>query len=81
VLHTKVGLGMWGSHYIHCTLCNDSISMLAPLSDCTIVEKSAVIQFLWSEWIKPFEIHRKMLAQYGENCILQRTVYQWVRKF
>jgi len=55
--------------------------MSAPLLDCTIVEQCALIQYLWSEGIKSSEIHRKLLAQYGENCIMQMMVYQWVERF
>jgi hypothetical protein len=36
---------------------------------------------LWSEGVKPSKIHRTMLAQYKENCIMQRKVYQWVEIF
>jgi len=39
------------------------------LLGCVIVEQRAFIQFLWSEGVKPSEIHRRLLAQYGENCI------------
>jgi hypothetical protein len=55
--------------------------MSAPLLDHSIVEQHAVIQFLWSERVKPSKIHRRMLAQYGENCITQGKVYQWVERF
>jgi hypothetical protein len=55
--------------------------MEAPLSECTISEKRAVIRFLWAEGIKPSEIHRRMLVQYGDNCIGQRKVYEWVEGF
>jgi hypothetical protein len=49
------------AHYIP-----SSVNM-APISDCTTVEQSADIRLLWSEGIKPSKIHRKTLAQYGEN--------------
>jgi hypothetical protein len=52
--------------------------MEAPLSECTISEQHAVIRFLWAEGIKPSEIHRRMLVQYGDECIGQKTVYEWV---
>jgi hypothetical protein len=50
--------------------------MEAPLSECTISEKRAVIRFLWAEGIKPSEIHRRMLVQYGDKCIGQRKIYE-----
>jgi hypothetical protein len=55
--------------------------MEAPISVCTISEQRAVIRFLWAEWIKPSEIHRRMLVQYGDKCIEQRKVYEWVERF
>jgi hypothetical protein len=55
--------------------------MEAPLSECTISEERAVVRFLWTEGIKPSEIHRRMLAQYGDKYIGQRKVYEWVERF
>jgi hypothetical protein len=52
-----------------------------PLSECTISEQHAVIRFLWAEGFKPSEIHRKMLVQYGDKCIGERKVYEWVERF
>jgi hypothetical protein len=48
--------------------------MEAPLSECTISEQRAVIRFLWAEGIKPSDIHRRMLVQYGDKCIVQRSL-------
>jgi hypothetical protein len=31
--------------------------------------------FFWLEDVKPSEIHRIMLVQYGEHCIVQKNVY------
>ena len=39
------------------------------------------MRFLWAEGVKPVEIHRRMLAQYGQNTMSQRKVYEWVEKF
>jgi len=39
--------------------------MDAPLQDYTIEEQGGVLRFLWVEGVKPVEIHRRMLAQYG----------------
>jgi hypothetical protein len=52
-----------------------------PLYEFTINEQHAVIRFLWAEGIKPSEIHRRMLVQYGDKCIGQREVYEWVESF
>jgi hypothetical protein len=53
--------------------------MEAPLSECTISEQHSVIRFLWAEGIKPSEIHRRMLVQYGDKCTGQRKVDEWVK--
>jgi hypothetical protein len=55
--------------------------MDAPLQDCTIEEQRGIVQFLWSEGVKPVEIHRRMLAQYGQSTVSQRKVYEWVDRF
>jgi len=53
----------------------------APLQDCTIEEQRGVVWFLWAEGVKPVEIHRRMLAQYGQSTMSQREVYEWVERF
>lgn len=35
-----------------------------PLDICTVEEQQEVIRFLWSEGVKPREIHSRMLQQY-----------------
>ena len=49
--------------------------------DCTIEEQRGVVRFLWAEGVKPEEIHRRMLAQYGQSTMSQRKVYEWVERF
>jgi hypothetical protein len=61
--------------------CRQCVNMDAPISKCTISERRAVMRFLWSEEIKPSGIHRRMLVQYGDKCIGQRKVYEWVERF
>jgi len=39
--------------------------MAAPLSTCTVEEQRSGIRFLWSEGVKPSEIYRKIMVQYG----------------
>jgi hypothetical protein len=68
------------SHYVKWSSCSCSANMLAVLLDCTLVDQHAVIQFLWSEGIKSSKILRRMLAQYGENFIMQSKLYQWVER-
>jgi len=55
--------------------------MDTPLQDCTIEEQSGVVRFVWAEGVKPVEIHRRMLAQYGQSTMSQRKVYEWEERF
>ena len=55
--------------------------MDAPLQDYTIEEQRGVVWFLWTEWLKPVEIHRRILAQYGQSTMSQRKVCEWVERF
>jgi len=55
--------------------------MDAPWEDCTIEEQRGVVRFLWAEGAEPVEIHRRMLTQYGQSTMSQRTVYEWVESF
>jgi len=49
--------------------------------DCTIEEQRGVVRVLWAEGVKPVEIHRRMLARYGQSTTSQRKVYEWVESF
>ena len=49
---------------------NEGENMDAPLQDCTI-EEHGVVRFLWVEGVKPMEIHRCVLAQYGQSTMSQ----------
>ena len=55
--------------------------MDAPLQDCTVEEQRGVVRFLWAEVVKPAEIHRRMLAQYGQSTMTQGKVYDCVKRF
>jgi len=52
--------------------------MATPLSTCIVEEQRSVIRFLWSEGVKPSEIHRRMKVQYEDSCLSQGRVYEWV---
>ena len=54
--------------------------MDAPLQDYTIEERG-VVQFLRAYGVKPVEIYRRMLAQYGQSTMSQQKVYEWVERF
>ena len=55
--------------------------MAAPLSACAVEEQRSVIRLLWSEIVKPSEIYRRMKVQYGDSCLSQGRVYEWVERF
>lgn len=43
-------------------------------------KQRAVIEFLTAEGVPPIEIHRQMLAVYGEDCVDVSTVRRWAKK-
>jgi hypothetical protein len=57
------------------------LNVMSSLLNCLIVEQQAVFHFLWSEGVKTSEIYRRMLAQYGEHCMAQKNVYEWMDRF
>ena len=44
-------------------------------------KQHAVIEFLTAEKVPPIEIHRRMQAVYGDQCVDVSTVRRWVRRF
>ena len=44
-------------------------------------KQRAVIEFLTAENVPPIEIHRRMQAVYGDQCIDVSAVRCWVRRF
>jgi len=44
-------------------------------------KQRAVIEFLTAEKVPPIEIHRRMQAVYGDQCVDVSTVRCWVRRF
>jgi hypothetical protein len=56
-------------------------NMDAPLQDCSIEEQRGVVQFLRAEGVKPVEILRRVLAQYGQSIMSQQKVYEWGERF
>jgi transposase len=55
--------------------------MAAPLPTCTVGEQQSVIHFLLSEGVKPSEIYRRTKVHYGDSCLSQGRVYEWVERF
>ena len=50
------------------------------ISDVRLKQR-AVIQFLTAEKVAPIEIHRRMQAVYGDQCVDVSTLRRWVRRF
>jgi len=67
--------------YLQSSGSNEGENMDAPLQDCTIEEQRGVVRFLWAEGAKAVEIHRRILAQYGQSTMSQRKVYGWVERY
>jgi len=44
-------------------------------------KQRAVIEFLTAEMDPPIEIHRRMQADYGDQCVDVSTVKRWVTRF
>jgi len=44
-------------------------------------KQRALTEFLTAENIPPIEIHRRMQAVYGDQCVDVSTVRRWVRRF
>ena len=44
-------------------------------------KQRAVIEILNTEKVPPIEIHRRMKAVYGDQCVDVSTVRRWVRRF
>jgi len=42
-------------------------------------KQRAVIELLTAEKVPPVEIHRRMQAVYGDQCVDVSTVRRWVR--
>ena len=54
--------------------------MAAPLSVCIKEEQCSLIRFLWSQGVQGAAILHRLLAQYGNSALLQRSVYEWIEK-
>ena len=44
-------------------------------------KQRVVIEFLTAEKVPPIEIHRRMQAVYGDQCVDASTVKRWVTRF
>jgi transposase len=53
------------------------------MEECSDVrfKQRAVIVFLTAEQVPPIEIHRRLQAVYGDQCVDVSTVRRWVRWF
>jgi transposase len=62
-------------------LAQSSYNMASPMPTCTVEEQRNLIHFLWSEGVKPSEIYGRIKVQYGDSCLSQGRVYEWVERF
>jgi len=45
-----------------------------------LFKQRAVIEFITAEKVSPIEIHRRMKAVYGDQCVDVSTVRRWIRR-
>ena len=57
------------------------VKMAAKLINCTKEEQRSVIRFLWAEGVPGAQIHLRMCAQYGDEVLSRRIVYEWIEMF
>ena len=55
--------------------------MAAKLTTCTKQEQRSVIRFLWAEGVPGAQIHLRMCAQYGDEDLSCRIIYEWIEMF
>ena len=55
--------------------------MNAPISNPVACEVRGVIRFLQAENVRPSEIHRRLVAVYGENVMNVASVRKWCTVF
>jgi hypothetical protein len=55
--------------------------MAVKLENCTKEEQRSVIGFMWEEGVPGSQIHQHMCAQYGDNALSRRVVYEWIEMF
>jgi hypothetical protein len=90
----KVCCGGCSSNFIYISLCVGDVHrtqpascivvaviMVAHLSVCTKGEQVSVIRFLLAEAVPGAEIHHRCWAQYGNNALQQRNMYEWITGF
>jgi hypothetical protein len=86
-LRSDVGIlekdGGYKQYNLHLHLLGFSVrsvaNIAAPFIDCS-KEQRSVIRFLWSECVKLVKFMEKLL-HYGDNCMSQREVYEWAKRF
>ena len=45
------------------------------------VEQRCIIKFLAKEQVKPIEIYKRLLIQFGDLCLAKSNVYTWIERF
>ena len=51
------------------------------MQQCAKQDQRSVVRFLFSEGVKPMEIHRRMRIQCGDRCVSRTQVCEWTEKF
>jgi hypothetical protein len=54
------------------------VKVTVPPEVCTKDKQHALARFLVCEGMKEAEIHRQLAAKYGQNCLPQWSVYEWI---
>jgi len=57
------------------------VTMNAPISNPANCEVGGVIRFLQAENVRPSEIHRRLVAVYGEHVMNVASVQKWCTMF
>jgi hypothetical protein len=55
--------------------------MAVKLENCISEGQQSVIRFLWAEGVPGGQIHQCMCAQYGDNALSRRVLYEWTEMF
>jgi hypothetical protein len=57
------------------------VNMTAPIKVCTKDKQHAIVRFFVSEVMKGAEMRRQLAAEYGQKCLVQWSVYEWIETF
>ena len=55
--------------------------MATPIENWSKIEVRGVVRFLQANGKNPIEIHKEIIATYGENAMSKKQVYHWCSLF